>query len=85
MTRIVHLIVLFCAITTFVTLSLSLGSTNWKEDMDVYKGMHKYIGLRRACVVVKGDSISELPAYSECNWDFLRPRLMNPPGRTKKI
>ena len=84
MTRAIHLIVLFCAVSTFVTLAISTGTTNWKEDLDVYKGMHKYIGLWKACVIVKEDSVSELPAYSECDRDFLRPRLVNPPGMRRE-
>lgn len=80
MARVFHYIVLFCALATFLTLCLSIGSTNWKEDLDIYKNMHKYIGLWRACIVVKGDSVSELPPYRECDRDFLRPRHQDSPG-----
>ncbi|XP_066925415.1 uncharacterized protein [Clytia hemisphaerica] len=80
MVRCFHAVVLVCSIATFATLAISTGSTNWKEDLDIYKNMHKYIGLWRACINVKGDSVSELPPYQECDRDFLRPRLQEPPG-----
>ena len=81
MVRCFHIVVLVCSIATFATLAVSTGSTNWKEDLDIYKNMHKYIGLWRACIVVKGDSVSELPPFRECDRDFLRPRLQEPPGK----
>ena len=84
MARTIQYVILFCATATFVALCLSTATENWKEDLDIYKSMHKYIGLWRACIVVKGDSVSELPAYSECDRDFLRPRLKNPPGMRQK-
>ena len=64
-----------------LALCISTSTTRWKEDIDTYKGMRRYIGLWRACISVDGESISGLPAYEEeCDKDFLRPQLVEPPS-----
>ena len=72
---------LIFSIISCILLCLASGTTSWKEDIDIYKGMRKYIGLWRACIKVDGEAVAELPKFYECDKDFLRPLLIEPPGK----
>ena len=72
---------LVCAILGFVALSISTGGRRWKEDIDMYKETHSFIGLWQACFESAGREAIGYPKVEEmCDKDFLRPFLNEPPS-----
>ena len=68
-------------IIAFICLSLSCGTTRWKEDIDFWKDSRIYTGLWRVCYSNGGNSQAKYPEYYECDKDFLRPQLVEPPRK----
>lgn len=61
---------------------ISTSTNRWKEDIDVYKNWRKYIGLWKGCIRVDPGSIANLPEYYECDKDFVRRKLVEPPRKS---
>ena len=71
-----------CGLLTCLLLCTATGTDRWKEHLDVFKMSRKYIGLWRACLLVEEGNYAQMPPYYECDKDFLRPHLVEPPGES---
>ena len=67
----------------FFCMCISTGTVAWKEDIDFYRGTQTYIGLWRACIKVdQRNALADFPEVPlECDKDFLRPHLDEPPRK----
>lgn len=65
---------------SFILFAYATGSEAWKEDIDYYKDHRTWMGLWRMCFWSGGTSQAKYPAYYECDKDFLRPYLNEPPS-----
>lgn len=63
----------------FIFLCVSSGTTRWKEDIDFYKGTRAYLGLWRGCIYSQAKEEIGYPSYYNCDKDYLRPYLIEPP------
>ena len=66
----------------FICVCISTGTVAWKEDINYDRGTKVYIGLWRVCIESEPDDVNGIPEISlECDKDFLRPHLIEPPRK----
>ena len=66
----------------FLCMCISTGTVAWKEDINYDRGTKVHIGLWRACIESEPDDVNGIPEIDlECDKDFLRPHLIEPPRK----
>ena len=66
----------------FIMLSISCGTRAWKEDIDFWKDQRTFYGLWQLCIVNNGESSARFPKFENCDKDYLRPQLVEPPRKS---
>jgi len=73
------IITFVCGLFACLLLCAGTGTDRWKEHIDSFKTDRKYIGLWRACYMVEEGNAAGYPPFYDCDKDFLRPHLVEPP------